>query len=169
MTLAERHEAALAQRRVYVEPAADGMAWTHQFMPAVEAHASYQRATAMAKEILAQDGETRTLDQIRADVMADLLIEGTTTAHPSEARGIRASVVVTVPALALLEVDDARWPNRVPTRRRSRVSDRSRSRRHANCAEETRRGCGCSPTPRRASSSPSGARNTRRPHRSSAS
>ncbi len=106
VTLAERHETALAQRRVYVEPAADGMAWTHLLGPAVESHASYGRATAMAKTIIAQEGETRTLDQIRADVMADLLIEGTTKAHPSEARGIRASVVVTVPALALLEDDD---------------------------------------------------------------
>ena len=82
------------------------MAWTHKFGPAVEARAEYDRATAIAKVILAQEGETRTLDQIRADVMADLLIEGTTTAHPAEARGIRASVVVTVPALALLEQDD---------------------------------------------------------------
>ena len=106
VTLAERHQAALEQRRVYIEPVEDGMAWTHKFGPAVEARAEYDRATAIAKIIRAQEGETRTLDQIRADVMADLLIEGTTTAHPNEARGIRASVVVTVPALALLEDDD---------------------------------------------------------------
>ena len=106
VTLAERHRASLEQRRVYVEPVEDGMAWTHKFGPAVEARAEYDRATAIAKIIRAQEGETRTLDQIRADVMADLLIEGTTTAHPTEARGIRASVVVTVPALALLEYDD---------------------------------------------------------------
>ncbi|MCR2809269.1 MULTISPECIES: HNH endonuclease signature motif containing protein [unclassified Microbacterium] len=106
VTLAERHEAALSQRRVYVEPVEDGMAWTHLLGPQVEAHAAYGRATAIAKTILAQDGETRTLDQIRADVMADLLIEGTVAAHPSEARGIRATVVVTVPALALLEDSD---------------------------------------------------------------
>ena len=107
VTLAERHEAALAHRRVCVEPVGDGMAWTHHLGPAVEAHAAYGRATAIAKTILAQDGETRTLDQIRADVMADLLIEGTTTAHPTEARGIRATVVVTVPVLALREETDA--------------------------------------------------------------
>jgi hypothetical protein len=82
------------------------MAWTHKLGPAVEARAEFDRATAMAKIILAQEGETRTLDQIRADVMGDLLIEGTTTAHPAEARGIRASVVVTVPVLALLAQDD---------------------------------------------------------------
>lgn len=106
VTLAERHQAALQQRRAYVELVDDGMAWTHLYGPAVEAHAEYARATAIAKVIHGQEGETRTLDQIRADVMADLLIEGTTTAHPTEARGIRASVVVTVPALALLEEDD---------------------------------------------------------------
>jgi len=106
VTLRERHEAALAQRRVYVEAAEDGMAWTHLYGAAIEAHAIHGRATAIAKTILAQDEEIRTLDQIRADVMADLLIEGHSTVHPSEARGIRASVVVTVPALALLEDDD---------------------------------------------------------------
>jgi hypothetical protein len=107
VTLAERHEAALAHRRVSVEPVGDGMAWTHLLGPEIEAHAGLGRVTAIAKTIAAQEGETRTLDQIRADVMADLLIEGTTTAHPTEARGIRATVVVTVPALALLEADDA--------------------------------------------------------------
>ena len=108
VTLAERHEAALEHRRVYVEPAGDGMAWTHHLGPEVEAHAAYGRVTAIAKTILAQEGETRTVDQIRADVIADLLIEGTTGVHPPESRGIRATVVVTVPALALLEeTDDA--------------------------------------------------------------
>ena len=106
VTLAERHEAALLHRRVYVEPVGEGMAWTHHLGPEIEAHAGVGRATAIAKTILSQEGETRTLDQIRADVMADLLIEGTTTAHPTEARGIRATVVVTVPALALLEETD---------------------------------------------------------------
>jgi Domain of unknown function (DUF222)/HNH endonuclease len=108
VTLAERHDAALQHRRVYVEPVGDGMAWTHHLGPEVEAEAAYGRATAIAKTILAQEGETRTLDQVRADVIADLLIEGTTDAHPAESRGIRATVVVTVPALALLEeTDDA--------------------------------------------------------------
>ncbi|WP_314501732.1 DUF222 domain-containing protein [uncultured Microbacterium sp.] len=106
VTLAQRHEAALQHRRIHVEPAADGMGWTHVYGPLVEAHAAFGRVTAIAKVIAGQDGETRTLDQIRADVAADLLIEGTTAAHPSEARGIRANVVVTVPAIALLEQDD---------------------------------------------------------------
>jgi hypothetical protein len=107
VTLAERHEAALAHRRVFVEPVGDGMAWTHHLGPEVEAQAAYGRVTAIARTILTQEGETRTLDQIRADVMSDLLIEGSTESHPTQARGIRATVVVTVPALALLEDTDA--------------------------------------------------------------
>ena len=105
-TLTQRHEAALAQRRIVVEPAADGMAWLHAFLPAVEAQAIHSRVTAMGKVIAAAPDETRSLDQVRADVLCDLLIEGSTDAHPVEARGIRATVAVTVPALALLAEDD---------------------------------------------------------------
>ncbi|MET0780153.1 MAG: DUF222 domain-containing protein [Microbacterium sp.] len=102
VTLGERHEEALKQRRVFVEPAADGMAWLMTLAPAVEVQAIFGRATTIAKALRSQEGETRTLDQIRADVIADLLIEGDTDGHPDEARGIRATVAVTVPALALL-------------------------------------------------------------------
>lgn len=104
-TLAERYEAALAKRRIVVESADDGMAWLAAYLPAVEARAIHARVTAQAKVIATAEGETRTLDQIRADVLADLLIEGETDLVPAEARGIRATVVVTVPALALLDGD----------------------------------------------------------------
>lgn len=107
VTLAERHEAALAQRRAVIEQVDDAMAWVSLFVPAVEARAIHARATAMAKAIVAQEGETRTLAQVRADVMCDLLIEGRTDLQPDEVRGIRATVAVTVPALALLAEDDA--------------------------------------------------------------
>lgn len=107
VTLAERHEEALTRRRYAVEQAEDAMSWIHLYIPAVECEAIDRRATAIAKVIVAQEGESRTLDQVRADVMCDLLIEGRTDIHPAEARGLRASVVVTVPALALLARDDA--------------------------------------------------------------
>lgn len=102
-TLEERHEQALEQRRVVLETLGDGMAWLGAHIPAVEAQAIHQRLTAMGKAITAAEGEERTLDQVRADVFGDLLIDGTTDHVPSEARGIRATVVVTVPALSLLE------------------------------------------------------------------
>ncbi|HET6301155.1 HNH endonuclease signature motif containing protein, partial [Microbacterium sp.] len=126
VTLAERHEAAVVRRRVVVEHTDDGMAWLSAYLPAVEAHAIYGRLTAIAKAIKNQDetatprqdatsrdcdpappDEDRTIDQLRADVLSDLLIEGDTTVHPVEARGIRATVAVTVPALTLLATDDA--------------------------------------------------------------
>ena len=122
VTLAERHEAAVVRRRVVVEHVADGMAWLSAYLPAVEAHAIYGRLTSIAKAIKTHDetvpgddaaqtssAEDRTMDQLRADVLSDLLIEGDTTVHPVEARGIRATVAVTVPALTLLaESDSAR-------------------------------------------------------------
>lgn len=107
VTLAARQEAALARRRVWVEDDGDGMSWTHMYGPAVEAHAIQARVTAIAKTIVGVEGETRTLDQVRADVLADLLIDGVAPSHPDQARGIRATVVVTVPALALLQEGDA--------------------------------------------------------------
>lgn len=136
-TLTLRYEHALTARRILVEPAADGMAWLHALLPAVEAHAIHSRLTAMAKAIsgrrghdstadaapgagratgdYAADGRSgeaasepapRTLDQIRADILGDLLIDGDTSSLVPDARGIRATVAVTVPALALLADDD---------------------------------------------------------------
>jgi len=102
-TLEERHAAAVDGRRVVVESGADGMGLLLLHGPKVELHAIYGRATAMAKVIKASPGETRTLDQIRADIVADLLIDGTTEHLPAAASGIRASVVVTVPVLSLLD------------------------------------------------------------------
>jgi Domain of unknown function (DUF222)/HNH endonuclease len=102
-TLQERHEAALLDRRVVVEPAQEGMVWVSAHVPAVEGHAIFGRLTAIAKVLGAQEGEERTLDQLRADAFGDLLIDGDTALHPAEAMGIRATVMVTVPALTLLD------------------------------------------------------------------
>ena len=103
VTLTQRHEAATTRRRVVLEPAPDAMAWLHLYAPAVEARAVFDRATRIAKTITAVEEETRTLDQVRADVLGDLLLDGDTTTLPPQARGIRPTVVVTVPALTLLD------------------------------------------------------------------
>jgi hypothetical protein len=102
-TLEERHAAALQARRVVVEPGDDGMGLLHVHAPMVELHALFGRITGIAKTITGRGGETRTLDQVRADVACDLLIDGVTDTTPAEARGIRATVVVTVPVLSLLD------------------------------------------------------------------
>lgn len=101
-TLTERHEEAISGRRVFIETVEDGMAWLHLFAPSVEIHAIHGRITAIGTALTAQDDETRTLDQARADVVCDLLIDGDVADHPTQARGIRATVAVTVPALSLL-------------------------------------------------------------------
>ncbi|MFK4806469.1 DUF222 domain-containing protein [Microbacterium sp. ZW CA_36] len=106
-TLTERYERAATRRRIAVEPDDDGMGWAHVYAPMVAIHAAVSRVTAMAKAIKACDGETRTLDQVRADVVLDLLIDGATEIHPDHARGARATVFVTTPVLALLHDSDA--------------------------------------------------------------
>lgn len=102
-TLDARHAEAVRARRVVVEPADDGMAWLHAFVPAVEARAIHGRLTAVAKQLATADDERRSLDELRADVLCDLLIDGAAPAHPAAVRGIRATVSVTVPALTLLD------------------------------------------------------------------
>lgn len=106
-TLDDRHQAAVQTRRIVVDRGHDGMSDLILRAPDVELHAIYERATAIAKTIHGREGETRTLDQIRADVICDLLIDGVTDHLPAEASGIRATVVVTVPALALLDDEAA--------------------------------------------------------------
>lgn len=102
-TLDQRYQTAITRRRVWVERGADGMDQFGLFHPGVEVQAIDGRITAMAKVIAAADGETRTLDQIRADIVADLLIDGTTAHLPATVSGIKAKVVVTVPVLSLLD------------------------------------------------------------------
>ena len=142
-TLAARHEAALAGRRIGVESAGDGMAWTTLYGPEVEAHAIFGRLTAMGHVLAEHPDETRTLDQLRADIAADLLIDGGASVHPASARGIRATVAVTVPALSLLETNVAGADNSGGMRRWSKVSGRSRFPGRGNCAGVMRGGCGC--------------------------
>ena len=98
-TIAERHEKSLADRETWFEPARDGMGWLHLYTSAHIALAAHNRADGIARNL---DGpeEERTLTQVRADVVSDLLLDGVVADRPEF--GIRPSVVVTVPALALL-------------------------------------------------------------------
>ncbi|WP_239066276.1 HNH endonuclease signature motif containing protein [Microbacterium hibisci] len=102
-TLEERQSQAIAQRRIAVEPGHDGMAWLWIYGAQVEIHAIHGRLSRMAKIAARAEGETRTRDQLRADIASDLLIDGTTDHLCAEASGVRAEVVVTVPVLSLLD------------------------------------------------------------------
>lgn len=101
-TLTERAVAARDGRWVSHEAQPDSMAWLGALLPAEVASAAYERITAAAEAARSKD-DPRTLSQLRADIFADLLIEGEV---PSVRQGIRAKVFVTVPVLTLLG-DDA--------------------------------------------------------------
>lgn len=116
----ERHRTATACRRVRVIPGADGMSDLVATVPTVIAHGILDRLTQQAMVIADSrhhegdgDGDTRTMDQIRADALSDMLLTGSPTLDPSAVGdrpgalgAIRAQVQVVVPALTLLDADD---------------------------------------------------------------
>ncbi|MCU1586142.1 MAG: endonuclease [Microbacteriaceae bacterium] len=121
-TIDSRHAQCADNREVTLTPARDGMAWLSAYLPAVAAHAAYNRLTDIAA-LGSGPAEPRTLTQLRADTLTELLINGTaeTTEEPGDranhndandsdttsgraalGHGIRARVLITVPVLTLL-------------------------------------------------------------------
>lgn len=102
----ERCRDARERRDVRLEPARDGMAWLTAYLPAENAIAAYRRvseiATGLGGSGDAEQRDDRTLAQRRADVMTDLLHDGIVSGSGA-GRGVRAQVLVTVPALTLLD------------------------------------------------------------------
>jgi hypothetical protein len=103
-TAVQRAEKAAATRRLYVEPAADGMANLTLFAPAPEIHAIADRAIHLAAG-LKQAGDPRSMGHLKVDVLTDLLLNGETSI-PGATRGIRGRVHVMVPAMTLLGIGD---------------------------------------------------------------
>lgn len=102
-SMVERRERAVLDREVTFSPARDGMAWLSAYLPAADALAAYNRLTAIGREFrhtAHTAEEERTLTQLRADVLRDLLLDGEPALEGH--RGIRAKVFVTVPVLTLL-------------------------------------------------------------------
>jgi hypothetical protein len=105
-----------ADRRVEIEPAADGMAWVHLFTTAPIAQGIAERTEAAAAESRTA-GDTRTCAQLQADALAALALTGVTPEdvasspvlpHPIEVQEhIKPTVQITVPALSLAGVSDA--------------------------------------------------------------
>lgn len=96
-----RRRSAEDSRSVRLEPGRDGMAWLTAHLPAEQAVGAYRRLTEIARGLTASD-EPRTLTQRRADVFADLLIDGIMP-DTGLGRGVRATVLVSVPVLELLD------------------------------------------------------------------
>lgn len=126
--LDERRAAAARDRRVCVEPAADGMAWLSIFIEAERAHAIKARLDAIVARAADGDGaadtdadadadaaggpdaaaavDPRTLTQRIADLAGDLLLGGTLaegrTAPLTVVGAVSPRILVTVPVLSLL-------------------------------------------------------------------
>ena len=103
-----RSRRAVAERRVVLENADDGMAWLHHYLPAVEAHAAFERLSRLARRVGRAERGGRSLAQMRSDVGRDLLVDGADGAlagrHGALAGvdRIRPTVHITVPVLTLL-------------------------------------------------------------------
>ncbi|WP_104163221.1 HNH endonuclease signature motif containing protein [Cryobacterium sp. N22] len=120
VSLQVRDDAAATERRVLLQPDADGMAWLNAYLKAEDAQAIYDRLNHIAKDLdLDADAPAapgtdapgadapvlcRTKDQRRADAYRDLLLEG--VGPTGLGHGIRGTVHVTVPALTLLSRSD---------------------------------------------------------------
>lgn len=87
--LVERHGEARAKRRTCFEPAPDGMAWASGFVAATDAARAEARLTAESRRLRRLPGESRTLDQIRADLYIAWLTgdAGSGTGHGPDSAG----------------------------------------------------------------------------------
>lgn len=92
-----RHSKGVKNRRLEYVPDRDGMAWLSAYVTADVAAAVWSRATEAARA-LQGPAESRTLTQLRVDVVSGWLQVGVAVGTPSP----RAQVLVTVPALSLL-------------------------------------------------------------------
>lgn len=95
-----RHRRAAEDRGVWLTPDVDGMATLSVFAPAAKAKQAMQCADEIARHLAAQEGEERTLAQLRADAVMELVSLGTTQTMAEAPRTAR--VALTIPVLALL-------------------------------------------------------------------
>ncbi|WP_298591611.1 HNH endonuclease signature motif containing protein [uncultured Kocuria sp.] len=132
-----RHRAARAGRRVWVEHGEDGMAWLHALLDAPTALAAQDRLDAIVALLDPAEAApgagadrapeefepvaspravaVRTEAQLRADVLADLLLAGEVPDDPAFPRDVRGQVCVTVPVLTLLGCRPGGPADGVPT------------------------------------------------------
>ncbi|MGN6204040.1 DUF222 domain-containing protein [Humibacter sp.] len=95
-TLQERHEEAHTKRRVVVEAGADAMAWLNLHASVMDVAQIEVALTAEARRLRTMPGESRTLDQVRADLAVQWL-KGDTTgagAHRRGGAGVRPFVLI---------------------------------------------------------------------------
>ncbi|WP_091225948.1 HNH endonuclease signature motif containing protein [Microbacterium sp. 3J1] len=123
-TIDERHRRARSQRRVWVSDGEDGMAGLQVHAPAALVHGMFDRLSQAAQIIREEnrrakkaaaragqdlEADDRTVDEIRADLLVDLVLTGTWSGHDSEdglLSEIRGRIEVTVPVTTLMQGDE---------------------------------------------------------------
>ena len=145
----DRHRRAREGRRAWVDDLDDGMSELRLIGPTVLVHAAHDRLDPVRSRSQKQDTagdaatgdpgtdnaaepeseDTRTLDQLRADILLDLILAADPVAHDTGLAAIHATVSVTVPVLALID-DGIRDPFESMHPRRARP-DRHRHRTNA--------------------------------------
>lgn len=115
-SLERRHRRAAADRGVWMTAELDGMASITALLPAAGARGMMAQLDRAARHLRAAPDEERTLAQLRADVLADLIVRPEAPApaasdtlrdaaaddRPEAPSPVQATVIVTVPALTLL-------------------------------------------------------------------
>jgi Domain of unknown function (DUF222) len=94
-SLEQRHQAAMQDRGIWTEIDQDGMGWLNARLSAETIALAKARIDGIAIDLLAATDETRTMQQLRADVVADLLTG-------ELGKDVSVSVALTIPALSLL-------------------------------------------------------------------
>ncbi|HZU93006.1 MAG TPA: DUF222 domain-containing protein [Microbacterium sp.] len=161
----ERHRKARSRRRVWTRDQDDAMADLTLHGPAVLVHAMMDRLSQMAHEIRTENlraakeariagselvPDTRSVDEIRADLLADLVLTGAPTGHDDVddlLAEIRGRIEVTVPVTTLMGRDlgadagpgegrDAEDP--APAAHSPSSSERSETKRPTPCTSDPR-------------------------------
>ena len=96
-TITQRHQAAVGQRRVWLEDLPDGISQLSAFIPAAAGHGIFNALTTCARgEQVA--GDPRTLDELRADVLVSALTGQAVPSTPTGPPSSRDAGVPTEPA-----------------------------------------------------------------------
>ena len=102
-TVTERHQAARQQRTVSIETDRDGMGWLNAYLPVSDLARISATVDHIAFGLSTAPDETRTMAQLKADTLTDL-ITGTSagTAPGGSSPRVGVTVAVTIPVLSLL-------------------------------------------------------------------
>jgi len=99
-SLQERRVSAVQERRVWSEIDRDGMGYLNAYLPTETIAMATAHIDALAFGLFRDVDETRTMGQLRADILADLLVGVGSPSSPS------ISLALTIPALAMLGHSD---------------------------------------------------------------